>query len=192
MRVFGFTPGVSQLSRTAGLNPCLSERSTPGKMPTLTCSLKKKTTTCIKSNVRVTLVLFIPLNSFSIVAHTWSFFLQFTMSSPSALMLTMNFGELLFQTWVRTHTTLSPLCIYVLFCSFSEDVLPSIHADPEYPCELVGTWNTWYGEQDQAGKSSEFNITTREQPMEHKYRPMPKILKRSNQTRMFVYKDLHM
>ncbi|XP_068572184.1 protein NipSnap homolog 2-like [Cebidichthys violaceus] len=31
-----------------------------------------------------------------------------------------------------------------------EDVLPSIHADPEYPCELVGTWNTWYGEQDQA------------------------------------------
>ncbi|KAG7224614.1 hypothetical protein INR49_011367 [Caranx melampygus] len=31
-----------------------------------------------------------------------------------------------------------------------EKVLPSIHADPEYPCELVGTWNTWYGEQDQA------------------------------------------
>lgn len=34
---------------------------------------------------------------------------------------------------------------------FSQDVLPSIHVDPEYPCELVGTWNTWYGEQDQAG-----------------------------------------
>ncbi|KAG7269420.1 hypothetical protein CRUP_015458 [Coryphaenoides rupestris] len=31
-----------------------------------------------------------------------------------------------------------------------EDVLPSIHTDPHYPCELVGTWNTWYGEQDQA------------------------------------------
>uniref|UniRef100_A0A8C5AVB5 Nipsnap homolog 2 n=1 Tax=Gadus morhua TaxID=8049 RepID=A0A8C5AVB5_GADMO len=31
-----------------------------------------------------------------------------------------------------------------------EDVLPSVHADPHYPCELVGTWNTWYGEQDQA------------------------------------------
>uniref|UniRef100_A0AAQ4RBI7 NIPSNAP domain-containing protein n=1 Tax=Gasterosteus aculeatus aculeatus TaxID=481459 RepID=A0AAQ4RBI7_GASAC len=30
------------------------------------------------------------------------------------------------------------------------DIFPSIHADPEYPCELVGTWNTWYGEQDQA------------------------------------------
>uniref|UniRef100_A0A8B9K0M7 Nipsnap homolog 2 n=1 Tax=Astyanax mexicanus TaxID=7994 RepID=A0A8B9K0M7_ASTMX len=31
-----------------------------------------------------------------------------------------------------------------------EGVLPSIHADTYYPCELVGTWNTWYGEQDQA------------------------------------------
>lgn len=35
----------------------------------------------------------------------------------------------------------------------SEDVLPSIHADKYYPCELVGTWNTWYGEQDQAGRT---------------------------------------
>uniref|UniRef100_A0A8C5E5G7 Protein NipSnap homolog 2-like n=1 Tax=Gouania willdenowi TaxID=441366 RepID=A0A8C5E5G7_GOUWI len=31
-----------------------------------------------------------------------------------------------------------------------EEVLPIIHADKYYPCELVGTWNTWYGEQDQA------------------------------------------
>uniref|UniRef100_A0A673HA29 Nipsnap homolog 2 n=1 Tax=Sinocyclocheilus rhinocerous TaxID=307959 RepID=A0A673HA29_9TELE len=31
-----------------------------------------------------------------------------------------------------------------------DEVLPSIHADQNYPCELVGTWNTWYGEQDQA------------------------------------------
>uniref|UniRef100_A0A8C6L0N1 Nipsnap homolog 2 n=1 Tax=Nothobranchius furzeri TaxID=105023 RepID=A0A8C6L0N1_NOTFU len=31
-----------------------------------------------------------------------------------------------------------------------ESVLPSIHTNPDYPCELVGTWNTWYGEQDQA------------------------------------------
>ncbi|KPP64395.1 protein NipSnap2-like, partial [Scleropages formosus] len=38
--------------------------------------------------------------------------------------------------------------LYKIQCS--EDVLPSIHADPNYPCELVGTWNTWYGEQDQA------------------------------------------
>ncbi|XP_072909677.1 protein NipSnap homolog 2 [Hemitrygon akajei] len=30
------------------------------------------------------------------------------------------------------------------------DVLPKIHKDDKYPCELVGTWNTWYGEQDQA------------------------------------------
>ncbi|NP_571109.1 protein NipSnap homolog 2 [Danio rerio] len=31
-----------------------------------------------------------------------------------------------------------------------EDVLTNIHTDKAYPCELVGTWNTWYGEQDQA------------------------------------------
>lgn len=42
---------------------------------------------------------------------------------------------------------------FLFVCVFSEDVLPSIHTDPEYPCELVGTWNTWYGEQDQAGKN---------------------------------------
>lgn len=45
------------------------------------------------------------------------------------------------------------MCVAV-FSFFSEDVLPSIHADPEYPCELVGTWNTWYGEQDQAGMTN--------------------------------------
>ncbi|MEQ2162536.1 Protein NipSnap 2 [Goodea atripinnis] len=39
-----------------------------------------------------------------------------------------------------------------------EDVLPSIHADKYYPCELVGTWNTWYGEQDQAGRITNINI----------------------------------
>ncbi|MEQ2273702.1 Protein NipSnap 2 [Xenotaenia resolanae] len=36
------------------------------------------------------------------------------------------------------------------YSKLCEDVLPSIHADKYYPCELVGTWNTWYGEQDQA------------------------------------------
>lgn len=40
----------------------------------------------------------------------------------------------------------------------SEEVLPSIHADKYYPCELVGTWNTWYGEQDQAGRNA--NVKT--------------------------------
>lgn len=39
----------------------------------------------------------------------------------------------------------------------SEDVLPSIHADKYYPCELVGTWNTWYGEQDQAGRTMQIS-----------------------------------
>ncbi|MEE6469769.1 hypothetical protein FKM82_008763 [Ascaphus truei] len=31
-----------------------------------------------------------------------------------------------------------------------EEVLPKIHEEKDYPCTLVGTWNTWYGEQDQA------------------------------------------
>ncbi|KAJ7308982.1 hypothetical protein JRQ81_008264 [Phrynocephalus forsythii] len=31
-----------------------------------------------------------------------------------------------------------------------EEVLMNIHEKKEYPCTLVGTWNTWYGEQDQA------------------------------------------
>uniref|UniRef100_A0A8C5WZM4 Uncharacterized protein n=1 Tax=Malurus cyaneus samueli TaxID=2593467 RepID=A0A8C5WZM4_9PASS len=31
-------------------------------------------------------------------------------------------------------------------------VLPKIHEEKHYPCALVGTWNTWYGEQDQAGR----------------------------------------
>uniref|UniRef100_A0A8C8FXS8 NIPSNAP domain-containing protein n=1 Tax=Oncorhynchus tshawytscha TaxID=74940 RepID=A0A8C8FXS8_ONCTS len=38
--------------------------------------------------------------------------------------------------------------LYKIQCS--EEVLPSINADSHYPCELIGTWNTWYGEQDQA------------------------------------------
>lgn len=47
------------------------------------------------------------------------------------------------------------LLTFVFSCVCSEAVLPSIHANPEYPSELVGTWNTWYGEQDQAGKASQ-------------------------------------
>lgn len=33
-----------------------------------------------------------------------------------------------------------------------EEVLPKLHLDADYPCDLVGNWNTWYGEQDQAGE----------------------------------------
>ncbi|CAJ0920967.1 unnamed protein product [Ranitomeya imitator] len=32
----------------------------------------------------------------------------------------------------------------------TEEVLPKLHQDADYPCDLVGNWNTWYGEQDQA------------------------------------------
>lgn len=31
-------------------------------------------------------------------------------------------------------------------------MLPKLHLDADYPCDLVGNWNTWYGEQDQAGE----------------------------------------
>ncbi|XP_015418318.1 PREDICTED: protein NipSnap homolog 1, partial [Myotis davidii] len=36
--------------------------------------------------------------------------------------------------------------------SLTEAVLPKLHLDEDYPCSLVGNWNTWYGEQDQAGE----------------------------------------
>uniref|UniRef100_A0A8C0HLG4 Nipsnap homolog 1 n=1 Tax=Buteo japonicus TaxID=224669 RepID=A0A8C0HLG4_9AVES len=36
--------------------------------------------------------------------------------------------------------------------SLTEEVLPKLHSDADYPCDLVGNWNTWYGEQDQAGE----------------------------------------
>lgn len=32
------------------------------------------------------------------------------------------------------------------------EVQNRLHQDQDYPCEVVGSWNTWYGEQDQAGK----------------------------------------
>uniref|UniRef100_A0A8C6PTR2 Nipsnap homolog 2 n=1 Tax=Nothobranchius furzeri TaxID=105023 RepID=A0A8C6PTR2_NOTFU len=48
---------------------------------------------------------------------------------------------------IFVFSVVGSFCFLILH---SEDVLPSIHADKYYPCELVGTWNTWYGEQDQA------------------------------------------
>uniref|UniRef100_A0A3Q3FDK7 Nipsnap homolog 1 (C. elegans) n=1 Tax=Kryptolebias marmoratus TaxID=37003 RepID=A0A3Q3FDK7_KRYMA len=30
------------------------------------------------------------------------------------------------------------------------EVQNRLHQDRDYPCEVVGSWNTWYGEQDQA------------------------------------------
>uniref|UniRef100_A0A8C8CSP9 Uncharacterized protein n=1 Tax=Oncorhynchus tshawytscha TaxID=74940 RepID=A0A8C8CSP9_ONCTS len=51
------------------------------------------------------------------------------------------------------------MCL-LLFSLDSEETLPSIHNDKYYPCELVGTWNTWYGEQDQAGKNAGSRVHT--------------------------------
>ncbi|XP_016402393.1 protein NipSnap homolog 2-like, partial [Sinocyclocheilus rhinocerous] len=46
-----------------------------------------------------------------------------------------------------------PECLEA-YNSLCAEVLPLIHSDSTYPCELVGTWNTWYGEQDQAGRTA--------------------------------------
>lgn len=32
------------------------------------------------------------------------------------------------------------------------EVQKKLHEDKDYPCEVVGSWTTWYGEQDQAGE----------------------------------------
>lgn len=32
------------------------------------------------------------------------------------------------------------------------EVQNQLHHDESYPCEVIGSWNTWYGEQDQAGE----------------------------------------
>ncbi|XP_022524158.1 protein NipSnap homolog 1 [Astyanax mexicanus] len=34
--------------------------------------------------------------------------------------------------------------------SLSAEVHKELHRAADYPCEVVGSWNTWYGEQDQA------------------------------------------
>lgn len=50
------------------------------------------------------------------------------------------------------------LCVFVhlFYADFRAEVQNKLHQDREYPCEVVGSWNTWYGEQDQAGKQ-QFN-----------------------------------
>lgn len=53
---------------------------------------------------------------------------------------------------MKVNVAIRPADETIAYFHHSEEVLPSIHADKYYPCELVGTWNTWYGEQDQAGR----------------------------------------
>uniref|UniRef100_A0A8C0TAX5 Nipsnap homolog 1 n=1 Tax=Canis lupus familiaris TaxID=9615 RepID=A0A8C0TAX5_CANLF len=49
---------------------------------------------------------------------------------------------------LRVHNV-KPECLDA-YNSLTEAVLPKLHLDEDYPCSLVGNWNTWYGEQDQA------------------------------------------
>ncbi|KAG9339609.1 hypothetical protein JZ751_023500 [Albula glossodonta] len=42
-----------------------------------------------------------------------------------------------------------PECLEA-YNNLSAEVQTRLHCDKDYPCEVVGSWNTWYGEQDQA------------------------------------------
>ncbi|XP_064209712.1 protein NipSnap homolog 1 [Anguilla rostrata] len=42
-----------------------------------------------------------------------------------------------------------PECLEA-YNSLSAEVQTRLHCDKDYPCEVIGSWNTWYGEQDQA------------------------------------------
>ncbi|KAL0979048.1 hypothetical protein UPYG_G00179820 [Umbra pygmaea] len=42
-----------------------------------------------------------------------------------------------------------PECLEA-YNNLEAEVQRKLHLDQEYPCEVVGSWNTWYGDQDQA------------------------------------------
>lgn len=44
------------------------------------------------------------------------------------------------------------LCLFTFSCELRAEVQSKLHLDQDYSCEVVGSWNTWYGDQDQAGK----------------------------------------
>lgn len=54
------------------------------------------------------------------------------------------------ETAYHTYTYTISMLIFV--ADFRAEVQKRLHDDQDYPCEVVGSWNTWYGEQDQAGK----------------------------------------
>uniref|UniRef100_A0A6Q2YZB0 NIPSNAP domain-containing protein n=1 Tax=Esox lucius TaxID=8010 RepID=A0A6Q2YZB0_ESOLU len=42
-----------------------------------------------------------------------------------------------------------PECLQI-YNNLEAEVQRKLHLDQDYPCEVVGSWNTWYGDQDQA------------------------------------------
>ncbi|XP_026866436.2 protein NipSnap homolog 1 [Electrophorus electricus] len=42
-----------------------------------------------------------------------------------------------------------PECLEA-YNNLSDEVHRELHSNADYPCEVAGSWNTWYGEQDQA------------------------------------------
>lgn len=53
---------------------------------------------------------------------------------------------------MQTYTVSVILCLYTFPHEFRAEVQSKLHLDQDYPCDVVGSWNTWYGDQDQAGK----------------------------------------
>ncbi len=152
-------------------------------MLTPICSPRKRTATYIKSSVGSALCwetsrrwchVFISSVSLLVLQFTtWSpsVWRPTTSSgkpdlSPASMLMTENQLVLVSlesgRMWRRGSDQMpcflflsAPQCMCA--CVRSEEVLPSIHRDAGYPCELVGTWNTWYGEQDQAGRTTSQN-----------------------------------
>lgn len=63
----------------------------------------------------------------------------------------------LYHNCTHIHKVRECLCacavyICLLYANFRAEVQKRLHQDQDYPCEVVGSWNTWYGEQDQSGK----------------------------------------
>lgn len=126
--LFHSTTGACQRTvRTAGSSLCLLGRSTQGKMLTLTCSPRKKTTTCTKSSVCLVYylvavkqtTLWANLNDeFRWCVINWSFVLtlQFTMSSLNALMITTTYGKPLFSNCSRFWKLQICYIYYTLWC----------------------------------------------------------------------------
>uniref|UniRef100_A0A8C1P7U8 Nipsnap homolog 1 (C. elegans) n=1 Tax=Cyprinus carpio TaxID=7962 RepID=A0A8C1P7U8_CYPCA len=79
------------------------------------------------------------LNSKNIHLHMKTVFFQ-----PIDYMI---FFFLRFKFKIVKITLVSKLLpLYIL----RDEVQRELHRDADYPCEVIGSWNTWYGEQDQA------------------------------------------
>ncbi|MGH0143176.1 UNVERIFIED_CONTAM: hypothetical protein FKN15_077908 [Acipenser sinensis] len=79
--------------------------------------------------------------------------LSFTLSvhnvKPECL---QEYNNLSAEVQSRLHSDQDYPCEIVGSWNTWAEVQSRLHSDQDYPCEIVGSWNTWYGEQDQAGE----------------------------------------